>query len=566
MKKIQFKISIAAALLCMSFTMTPVQAASSVGKVIISIGKVFTTDKVGVEKKLKRRGKVFEGDTIKVGKKSRLQLRFIDNQLIVLKSNTIFRIDEYKFKDKNDKNKSAVVSLLKGGMRSVTGLIGKSARDKYKVKTPVATMGVRGTHYVLEICSSNCGDGVKGIVGTVLQGSIVMTNDAGTQEFGTDQFFNVPSMDQAPKTIVNPPAILISRAPPPEEGDGEGDAPPPPPGEGESDGEGDAPPPPPGEGDGTLAEGDAPPPPPGDDAPPPPPPSGDGGGTFSSSEQGTVTTTTGTTSTSPSGFIPGSEVPAPILSGIAIAGRIDTISDGSGGSAGVEGFNAAIDLATVDGVGNQPVVVAISSMDLTEYSVISGAAAIDTGGIGGSPFSVNWGRWASTDVVFKQNGTITSLDPDVGLAFAYSPDIADPSFVSGFVGSADYDLTNGPAILDESGNIVSGTIRLTINYGAGTVTAFGGNLTGASKTYGVSIVDNMTSLSSLLAGAEIAISATCSNCGAVTSLTGNFGTVLLGTNAEGALVVFGLNSADGTSGISGVRVGTGAGSYGPGGG
>ena len=562
MKNLILKTTISVTLLCLGVAVSPVQAATGVGKAIISIGKVFSTNKAGVESKLKRRGKVFEGDTIKVGKKSRLQLRFVDNQLVVLKANTVFRIDEYKFKDKNDQNKSAALSLLKGGMRSVTGLIGKSARDKYKVKTPVATMGVRGTHYVLQLCNGDCGEGVQGIVGTVLEGQVEMVNDTGSQLFGTDQFFNVPSMDQSPTTITNPPASLVSRSET-SSGDG-GDS-----GDG-SNGDGTE------GGDTTLAGDDTPPPPPpGDDAPPPPPPPGDGGG-FTSGEQDTVTTTTGTVNTTttttmtmtppPPSFIPGTL--APPFSALVIAGRTTEI-DGSGGIAGVQPINALIGLATVGGVGNQPVFASISDMmGSVDYDVLSGGVATEQGGMAGPPFSVNWGRWASTDVVLNDNGVLTGLDPDVGLAFAYSPDTTDATILPFFVGSATYNLSNGPSIRDESGGVVSGSLSVTVDFdagmmGEGAITAFNGTLMGSGRTYGVTL-DSTTSLLVLLDGGDFAISSTCSNCGAITNLTGNAGGVFVGSNAEGLIGYFGLNSADGTIGVSGVGVGVGVGSFGPG--
>ena len=529
MRKSQFKVSITAALLCMSFALTPAQAATGVGKAIISIGKVLTTNKDGVEKKLKRRGKVFEGDTINVGKKSRLQLRFIDNQLVVLKANTVFRIDEYKFKDKNDKNKSAVVSLLKGGMRSVTGLIGKSARDKYKVKTPVATMGVRGTHYVLQICNGQCGDGVVGIVGTVLQGEIEMFNDTGSQLFGTDQFFNVPSMDQPPQTIVNPPPILISRAPPPEEG--EGDAPPP--------GEGDAPPPPP-PGDGTLADGGDPlPPPPDDGGPlPPPPDGGSGPGALPPppiNEPPMVPTIQGS--------------PAPAGAVLAIAGITSSV-DGAGSIVGVQGVNANIGLATIGMAANQAVGANISDQEgVVEYKITEGSVPVEVGGNG--MIGVNWGRWQNSDIQFidGSGGSSTLL---TGLAFVYSPNATTPAQLAGLSSFQTYDLMGGPSIRDESGAILSGGASIDVDFSTQQIVDFYGGLSGNGRSYSFGATGS-TSFSSLSAGGDIALDGICSGgaCGGSTTLTGSATGTFVGPNAEGVIGTFGLNDGSGNVGVSG---------------
>jgi len=500
MNRFIIKAIVSTGLVCLSIVITPVQAAPGVGKAIISIGSVVTTSKDGVEKKLKRRGKVFEGDTIKVGNKSRVQLRFVDNQLVVLKANTVFRIDEYKFKDKKDQNKSAALSLLKGGMRSITGAIGKSSRDKYKVKTPVATMGVRGTHYVIQICDGQCGAGVKGIVGTVLEGSIVMANDGGSQEFGTDQFFNVPSQGEAPKTITNPPTILISRA-------------------GTTTTS--------GEDDGTTSTGD------------------DGGTIFTSGDQSTVTTTTGVLNTSTQSFIVGT--PAPAGAGLAIAG-ISPGDDGAGGIFGREGINALIDLATVNGVGNQPVSsIILDAFGSAEFNVLLGGEATEQGGDG--MLGINWGRWASSDVEVEDNGVPTSLL--TGLAFVYSPNITPQSAIDSRMDFTTYSFAAGPSFRDETGALVTGSLFIDIDFSANKIVAFGGGLSGNGRIYSGITLDGVMDvpLANLASGGEIPIMSGCSGCPAgISILHGSAGGALVGPNAEAFIGYFGL----GGSGVDGM--------------
>jgi hypothetical protein len=87
----------------------------------------------------------------------------------------------------------AFFSLLKGGFRSISGLIGKINHDEYQVSTPVATIGIRGTDYLVVICDATCATdpqivavlppGVNplgGIVSTVYAHSIVVTDAGGT--------------------------------------------------------------------------------------------------------------------------------------------------------------------------------------------------------------------------------------------------------------------------------------------------------------------------------------------------------------------------------------------------
>lgn len=50
----------------------------------------------------------------------------------------------------------AFFRLLKGGFRAVSGLIGKVDRNEYRISTPVATIGIRGTDYLLILCDEKC--------------------------------------------------------------------------------------------------------------------------------------------------------------------------------------------------------------------------------------------------------------------------------------------------------------------------------------------------------------------------------------------------------------------------
>jgi len=533
----KLKVSVIAVLLCISFFGASAQAAIGVGKAIISIGKVFTTGKDGKDKKLKRRGKVFEGDTIKVGKKSRLQLRFIDNQLIVLKENTVFRIDEYKFKDKNDQHKSASLSLLKGGMRSVTGLIGKSARDKYKVRTPVATMGVRGTHYILQICDGNCGGDIQGIVGTVLEGSIEMINDGGSAVFGIDQFFNVPSPNSAPVTITNPPTVLISSVVISTEGT-------------EVD-NGDAGTPTP---DGSLSL-----------------PAGTTETTevvsFVGGEQTTVVTTIGAITVTSGGLTSGiPSIPAPIGSVAAYAGNVLDFN-GQPDPGGVTIQNGTPDNIFVDAAtGRLPVTANFVDPDPNSTTfgqpksilVFQGATISNPGSTVLGGINVNWGRWNQSSVLIVDNGVPQSLVSD--LVFVYADNSTSQAQLSALGATSvfnQYTLIGGPTIRDESGGSVTGTVSFNVNFASASLLGFSGNLTGVDgRTYNISQVNSSESLFDIQS-MGLPLSGTCSGAGACSTtvtLTGRADGVFIGSNADGFVGSFDASNPSAGVGIFGTGV------------
>lgn len=159
---------------------THVSAVESAASVILSVGKNSAQLPEQEERLLKRKSPVFQHDLVTTGSQGRLQLRFTDNSRVSLRPDTLFKVDEYQF-DKSDPAKGqSVYRLLKGGLRTITGAISDADVDNYQVQTPIATIGVRGTHYSLFYCDTACHEvtGSKvGLYGYVLEGEIVVGND-----------------------------------------------------------------------------------------------------------------------------------------------------------------------------------------------------------------------------------------------------------------------------------------------------------------------------------------------------------------------------------------------------
>lgn len=125
----------------------------TVGRVLLAKGKVValrTTKKIP----LKRRSNLFIKDVINVSAGSTAQLRMIDHAIISLTEKSRLRIDQYRFNN-NRSTDSAIMTLLAGGFRTITGVIGKANKKAYRMKTPLATLGIRGTNYGVVIKGSD---------------------------------------------------------------------------------------------------------------------------------------------------------------------------------------------------------------------------------------------------------------------------------------------------------------------------------------------------------------------------------------------------------------------------
>jgi hypothetical protein len=103
----------------------------------------------GTVRLLAEKSEVKEGDVLSTERDSYAQLRFTDGGQITLRPNTQVRISGYDFNEARPERDNFAFALLKGGMRAITGLIGKRGdRERYRVRTATATVGIRGTDFV----------------------------------------------------------------------------------------------------------------------------------------------------------------------------------------------------------------------------------------------------------------------------------------------------------------------------------------------------------------------------------------------------------------------------------
>jgi hypothetical protein len=215
--------------------------AQAAGRVLLSIGEV-SVQRGAQTIPLAFNAPIFTGDTVRLGANSNAQIRMSDESILGLRAGTVFRIDEYQFASGNERS---VFSLLAGGVRTVTGAIGRLQRDNYAVRTPTSTIGIRGTHYTVVYCNNDCappartagaqlasagplsdlgplaqaapgaGSGpANGTYGGVTDGRINVAPLNAAQlgrEFGHDEYFFQADANTAPQSLIAPPSFLHDR-------------------------------------------------------------------------------------------------------------------------------------------------------------------------------------------------------------------------------------------------------------------------------------------------------------------------------------------------------------------
>src|SRR5712671_7497617 len=160
------------------------------------------------------------GDQIHTGADGKALIVFTDSGLIWIRSNSDFVVDEYSYANGQGGRESAFFSLLKGGARSVTGLIGRRNRMSYRLRVSVATIGIRGTDFSVVMCQRDCRDSdgglaAKGLYGEVLEGRIAVTpldDRLLEREFSAGEFFHLADERSSPTPLFLPPPFLRSKA------------------------------------------------------------------------------------------------------------------------------------------------------------------------------------------------------------------------------------------------------------------------------------------------------------------------------------------------------------------
>lgn len=124
-----------------------------VGKVVWVKGTLTATMPNKEVRTLQKDSVIYLRDTLETNDNSQAQIVFTDNTLMTLDKNTKFVVENYDYDPKKSKKSvgQSVMSLVKGGFRTITGVIAKKNHDDYTVKTPVATIGVRGTDYAVHL-------------------------------------------------------------------------------------------------------------------------------------------------------------------------------------------------------------------------------------------------------------------------------------------------------------------------------------------------------------------------------------------------------------------------------
>ena len=208
------------ALVVLAFGLPLAAHAEDAGKALFVYGQAFVVSADGERNALTKDGAVNSGDKVVTSVNGRVQLRMADGGLLAISPNSEFLIEEYNYPTGQGAERVAANSeprsfyvLLKGGFRSITGAIGKADKAAYRVRTPVATIGIRGTDYTAVFCASDCRSNQRdGLYVSVAQGGVFMKNEVGMLNLEPGDFGFVAGANSKPvRTSVSAEAVAEAR-------------------------------------------------------------------------------------------------------------------------------------------------------------------------------------------------------------------------------------------------------------------------------------------------------------------------------------------------------------------
>ena len=180
-------------------------AAAAAGNFLLVTGNVQVVNSQGTVRPATTGAAVESGETV-MTQGGRTQIRFTDTGLVSLQPNTEFKLADYRFREAGSNDESAIFNLVKGGIRVITGIVGRRTKTDYLVSTPTATIGIRGTEFLATLCSASCAQ-PDGLYVQTGEGIITVRNASGEIDVGRGQTAFVASPNTSPQRTSTGPAL-----------------------------------------------------------------------------------------------------------------------------------------------------------------------------------------------------------------------------------------------------------------------------------------------------------------------------------------------------------------------
>jgi len=182
---------------------------------IVAIGEVQVVNAAGQSREGERGGPLAPGDQVITGANGLAQIRFSDGAMVSVRANSDLKIQAHSYSGASDTLATTVLQLLKGGLRAITGAVARQNRSGYRVVTPTATIGVRGTDFEAFYVPAATPGGLAppGEPGTYLRvtrGIAFLQTPLGSLDVQPQQIGFVPLAAVAPQLLPQTPQFMLA--------------------------------------------------------------------------------------------------------------------------------------------------------------------------------------------------------------------------------------------------------------------------------------------------------------------------------------------------------------------
>ncbi|TAG27810.1 MAG: hypothetical protein EAZ37_03580 [Burkholderiales bacterium] len=153
---------------------------ASAGVVERLVGSVSAGSDAGSMRSLRQGGSIAEGELVQTGDSSDVVFKMSDGAVIALRPRSAMRLQNYQFTSQQPTQNQVWLQLLQGGLRTITGLIGKTTPSQVRFTTSTATIGIRGTDFEIEQVEAGNAQASEGTYLKVREGETTLTNSQGS--------------------------------------------------------------------------------------------------------------------------------------------------------------------------------------------------------------------------------------------------------------------------------------------------------------------------------------------------------------------------------------------------
>lgn len=157
-------VASAAALLAVSGALA---SEAVVGEVSLLIGSARVVHKNGSSEALRRGSRIAVGDRVETTANGHVHVRFIDNASVSVRPESVLEVQAYRFDANNPQSNEVRLNVEQGMSRSISGHATEYDKNRFRLNTPLAAIGVRGTDFLVQATDT-------GVRASVADGAIVV--------------------------------------------------------------------------------------------------------------------------------------------------------------------------------------------------------------------------------------------------------------------------------------------------------------------------------------------------------------------------------------------------------